>query len=411
MTLRCALIACLLLATGLGAQDLLLRGGRVITVSGPELPRADVWVQGGRIAAVGEDLAVPPEVPTHVVRGLTVMPGFVVGHTSGGLDLANEQVPVTPYVSVLDSLDPSSTYFEDSLRDGHLTLLVLPGDRTIIGGLGRVVQPRGLTVEDMTLVPDAGMKISLIPPSGTRASHLAKLRSALDDGLRHWREVREKNLDRKESGNLAIDLAAFQADKRKAALVRMLKGEIPAYIACGTAADVERALELIDQYKLQGRLVCHPPCFRAARLLGSRKDVPVLLVGALEHADRDPDTGEDIVRIVPKELHAAGVRFGVSHQPGALGPRYLWYQAASLVRYGMTRSEALAAVTLVPAEFARVADRKGSLDSGKDADLLVLSDDPLSGRAWVEEAYIQGVKVYERRRDPRLRGLFEGASR
>jgi imidazolonepropionase-like amidohydrolase len=388
-------------------QDVLVKDARVITLAGPELSKGAILIQEGRITAVGADVQAPPEVSVINAKDLVAMPGFVLAHTSEGLDRPNEVVPVAPYVSVLDSLDPASNFFEDSLRDGHLTLCVMPGSGTVIGGMGRIVQPRGLTVEDMTVVAEPGLKLSLIPPQGNRASHLARLRAALDDAKAHLEKKKHDSSLKPEdlSGNWSLDLEALQVERRKQALLRLLLGEYPAYVACGTAADVLQALKLAGEYAIKVRLVCGPGTWRAAPLLAEKK-IPVILTPELEVQEFDPEAGKDVRRIIPKLFHDAGVRFALTSTSGSLGRRYLWYQAACLVRYGIPREQALAAVTSTAAELIGLGDRKGSLAKGMDGDLVLLTDDPLSGRAWVDRALVLGRVVYERNKDPRLAEIF-----
>lgn len=392
-----------LLVPGAGAQDLVVTNARIVPVGAAEIPRGSVLVRGGRIEAVGADVAAPPEVPVLDAAGRTVLPGFVLAHTSEGMDRPNEVVPVVPYVSVLDAIDPTSAFFEDSLRDGHLTIAVMAGNNTVIGGMGRIVHPRGLTVEDMTIVADPGMKISLVPSSGNRAAHLAKLRAALDEAKAYLEKKKRDSSVKPEdlTGNAAFDLDAFQVERRRQALLRLLQGDYPAYVACGTAGDVLAALKLGEDYGLKLRLVCGPGTWRAAPELAARK-VAVILTPELEIQEWDPDAGKEVTRIVPKIFKDAGVKFALTSTSQSLGRRYLWYQAACLVRYGFTRDEALAAVTSVPAELIGLGERKGSLAPGRDGDLVVLTDDPFSGRAWVDRAVVGGRVVYERAKDPRL---------
>ncbi len=398
------------LSNGSTAQDLLIREARIVPVDGAEIPTGDIYIKDGKIAGIGKDLQVPAEVPTLPAVGLVAYPGFVLAHTSSGMDAANEQVPITPYVSVVDSLDPASNFFEDCQRDGVLTIGVFPGERTIIGGMGRVVQPAGILVEDMTVIPDAGLKLSMIPAQGSRASHLAKLRAALDEAQKYWKDLQAKAKDQKETGNVSLDLEAFRAERRKSALVRLLKKEIPAIIACENGGDIQRALELIDQYQLNAKLYCLPGTWRGAHLLAKR-EIPVLLSADLEIEEVDPETGKDVVRIVPRIFQEAGVKFAVVSGQGSLGRRYLWYQAASLIRYGFKREDALRAVTLAPAEFLGLGAKKGSLTVGKDADIVLFTDDPIGGMAWVDRAFIRGQKAYDRRKDPRLSDLIGGAAK
>ncbi len=392
-------------ATLAPAQALLLRGGRVIPVIGPELESADVLIRDGKIEAVGKDLASDGEMRVLDVRGRVVMPAFVIPHTSEGMDRPNEMVPVTPFLSVLDSLDSSRPFFEDCLRDGNYTIAVMPGEMTIIGGTGTIVKPRGLAVEEMLITGNAGMKLSLMPMSGNRAGHLAKLRAALDDAKRHMEDQQAKHAGASD----VFDMDAFQVEQRRREMVRMLRGELPAWIACATAADVEQALRLEADYKLDVRLVLGNDTWRAFARLKGRK-LPVILAGEFQPREDDPETGKEVVRNLPQLLKEAGVRFAVTTAPGSLARRYMWYQAASLVRCGLSREEALAAVTTNAAEAIGLGARKGALDKGRDGDVLVLTDDPLSGLAWVETGIIGGRVVYERAKDPRLSEIF-GAGR
>ena len=399
-----------MVTASLPAQDLLVRGGRVITMTGKDLPKGRVLIKGGRIKRVSKR-ASAKGVPIVDATGKVIMPGFVLAYTDErGTGASTENVPLVPYVTVGDSIDPSLPYFENSLRDGHLTLCVMAGSRTVIGGMGMILRPYGLRVEDMTQVRDAGMKISLIPSNGNRASQLATLRKALDDGKRLLANKLLVETDAELTGNWDLDLETLQIARQSRALIRLLKKDIPAFIECGTAGDVVRALQLIKEYDLDARLVCHSATWRAAKWL-ARSKMPIILKGAFELEDTDPETGKRVTRNVPKIFHEAGVRFAVISQSRLLGQRYLWYQAATLVRLGLPRDVALASVTTTAAEILGLGDRKGSLAKGKDGDLLVLTADPLSGRAWVDTAVIAGKVVYRRREDPRLAEVFETGTR
>jgi imidazolonepropionase-like amidohydrolase len=395
------IVSLLFVAASVQAQSVLLRGGHVIPVSGAEMDDADVLIRDGRIVAVGKDLAADGEALVLDVHGRVVMPAFVIPHTSEGMDRSNEMVPVTPFLSILDSMDPSRPFFEDCLRDGNYTIAVMPGEMTIIGGTGALVKPRGLTVEDMLIERNAGMKLSLMPANGNRAAHLAKLRAALDDAKRYMEDQQAKHAGASD----VFDMDAFQMEQRRRELVRMLRAEIPAWIACATAADVDQALKLEADYKLDVRLVLGNDTWRAFPRLKGRK-LPVILAGDFQARAEDPETGKEVVRNLPQLLKAAGVSFAVTTAPGALARRYMWYQAASLVRCGLTREEALLAVTKNAAQAAGLGAKKGALEAGYDGDVLVLTEDPLSGKAWVDTGLIGGKVVYERSKDPRLSEIF-----
>ena len=387
------------------AQETIIRNARVIAISGPDQEKADVRIVDGRIAEIAPSLpAAPPRTAVIDARGRTLMPAYVLAHTSEGLDRANEAMDVTPFVSVLDAVDPTLPFFDNMLRDGVYTVNVMPGDRTVVGGMGRVLRPVGRIVEEMTIVAEPGLKISMFPPQGNRASHLAKLRAVLDDARRHH-EARELAVDTRPTGNFAVDLEAMQIERRKEALVRLVKGRLPAFVSCESSGDVLRALDLAKEFGLDLRFVLQPGTWRAAKHLADAK-AKVILTTDFVAEETDPETGKATRRILPKILHDAGVEFAVTTAQTSLGHRYLWYQASLLVRHGVPREVALKSVTLTPARILGLEASRGSIEVGKDADLLLLTDDPLSGRAWVDVGVADGKVVYERVKDRRLAELL-----
>ena len=182
-----AIVAVLSLATTttLTAQKpLALKGAKIITMAGETIENGTIVFRDGKIADVGADVKVPVEARVIDVEGKTIMPGFVESHTSSGMSQANETNPIVPYVSVVDSIDPMNSYFRSARRNGVTTVRVVPGNSTLIGGQSAVIKTGGEFIDDMVLKSDAGVKISLRPVSGSRMSHLAKLRKALDEAKR-----------------------------------------------------------------------------------------------------------------------------------------------------------------------------------------------------------------------------------
>lgn len=389
------------------AQDLVVRNARIISGKDAVAVRGSILIEDGRISRIGRVGSTGSMVPEIDAAGRFVTPGFVLAETSQGLSRSNERMDVVPFLSVLDDLDPGSGFFEDSLRDGHLTMLVVPGDRTVIGGMGRIVHAYGLTIEDMTVVPEPGLKISMIPADGNRAAHVSRLRRTLEKARNRLEYLKEAGeLDEVElTGNWDVDLERMQVAIQERAMLRLLKGDYPALVSCGTPGDVVQAVRLGEEFGLRLRLVCEPTTWRAASYLGER-DIPVILRSRFEIEEEDPETGEKVRRVVPRIFHEEGVRFAVCSSPSGLGRRYLWYQGASLVRYGIPEDVAFRAITAVPAELIGLGERKGTLEAGKDGDLLILTDHPFSGRAWVDRAVIGGRVVYRRDRDPRLTEVF-----
>ena len=337
------------------------------------------------------------EVREHKDRWL--FPGFVEAHSQSGLERANERAPNTPFVSVLDGLDPLSSYFKGLLRDGVTTVLVIPGDQTMLGGQGLVLDPVGRTVEEMIVLRDAGMKVALSPRRGTsRMAQIAELRRALESARRS------------EGDRVVRDPDATGRDPRQEALAKMLAGRVPAVFACTEPVDVTNAYKLAEEFSLRSFLTLGPRCRRALPFI-ARMRLPVVLPPDIEPLEVDPETGEETRHQLAREFHEAGVPVVLQANEGSgYGMRSLWYQAATAVAQGLSREDALRAITVNPARLLGVEKRVGAIAKGLDANVVLWTGDPLDPGSWVDHVYVEGELVYERAKDERLRRLIKGAT-
>lgn len=444
-----ALAVVLVVAPFAAAQEqLAIKGGRIVPVSRPPVDGGVVLIRDGKITAVGKDVPIPSDYRVIDAAGKVVVPGFVEAHSSRGMDQANERNTNVPFLSVVDAIDPGQEYFEDCLRNGVTTVAVVPGNDTMIGGQAAVIKTAGGYVDQMIVKRQAGIKISLRPTSGrSRMSHLESLRKELDlaretlqdqgsrprsaSGTRPSATPRatpngdqlddptqpqpEQGGEQQPGPDAVADTAA-----RREAIIRLLKGEVPAFIYCDAAMDVPQALNLTKEYQLKSILVLGQNCYKAAKLVAASK-LPVILDPTLVFWETDPRTGEDHKIILPKVYREAGVPFtfqvtGIAggnlfrapDLPATLGTNFLWYQAATAVKYGTPPAEALEAITLRPAKYLGVDGLLGSLETGKDADLIILTGDPLKMSTWVHTTLVRGKVVYERDKDHKLQHLLRG---
>jgi len=378
--------------------------GRIITITGADIEDGTILIEDGIIKAVGKDVEIPWDAFVMQAEDQVVMPGFVLAHTSDGLDRPNENVPEVPFLSTFDSVDPLSSFFEDSLRDGVAAMLVLPGNNTLLGGTGTVVSPRGRTVEDMLVKRYVGLKISLEPTRNTsRMGHMQRFRRYMDE-LKDYQEEYDRRKKEAEKEKKPFD---EQIDPRKQPMIDLLDGKLTAYIYCGVAADVPKALEIIETHKLKAVLVLSPDCYKAASLI-ARKKLRVVLDPELIVWKTNEEQNAEEMKVVPIIFHEAGVKFAFQTDTSRYGRRYLWYQAATAVKYGMSRTEALKSITLYPAQFIGIDDRFGSIETGKEANLIFLTGDPLDAQTWVDKVMLAGEVVYEKDKDQRLKKLLEG---
>jgi imidazolonepropionase-like amidohydrolase len=390
------LAAGFLFAAPCRAQDsdtIAIKAGKIITVSGAAIENGVVLVKNGKITAVGKNVEIPSGAK--VLETPVLFPGMIEAHTSRGMDAPNENVPVVPFVTTADGLDPLHFSFEDALRDGITTMHVIQGNATVIGGTGVIVKPVGGTVEAIMVKRPSGMKLSLSPGGGrNRMAQINELRKAFDD-YDNYVQTR------------AAGPASAEPDPRQTALKDMVEGRMTAYIYCPKDADVVKAIELIDAHKLKAVLVLGTDCYKSAPLIAKKK-LPVILDSQLIAWETDEDHDREIRHVLPAIFQQAGVKYAFQVQTGNEAARYLWYQAATAVKYGVPRDAALRAITLTAAEIIGVADRVGSIEVGKDANLLLLTGDPLDVKTWVDTVVLDGKVAYERKNDTRLQRLLTG---
>jgi len=384
-------------------KKLAVQAGRIITIAGKDIKNGVILVEDGIIKTVGTGVEIPWDAFVIEAKDKVVMPGFVMAHTSSGLDRANENMPEVPFLSTFDSIDPISTFFEDSLRDGVVAMLVLPGNNTLLGGTGTIVKPYGRTVEAMLIKRYTGLKISLLPsPNTSRMGHMQRFRRYMSD-LKYYLEDYEQRKADAEEEKKPFD---EEIDVTKQSMVDLLNKKLTAFIYCNRAAYVPKALEIQKMHGLKTVLVLGPDCYKAVDLIAKSK-LPVVLDSQLIIWETNEQTNEEEMKVIPIIFYKAGVKFAFQTDISQYGSRYLWYQAATAVKYGMDRQEALKSITLYPAQFIGVDNRLGSIETGKEATMIFLTGDPLDAQSWVDQVMIAGEIVYEKAKDERLKKLLE----
>lgn len=385
-----ALLLSLCLAQAAPAEDaLLIRGARVITISGPELEKGAVLIRGGKIVRVAAEIEPPPGARVIEAAGKVLMPGLVDGGPAPGFagPATEEGSEVTPLVRALDAVEPGSPALLRLRQAGVTTLFVGPGNRNVIGGLGAVIKTDGRTRADRVLREDAALKGAMgsapssenFPPRSSMATFFAR-RPTTRMGVQ-W-EFRKAFHDARERGS-----SGRPPPEPDQVLLRAMKGTLPVRIAASRATDLEMALDLSREFGFPLVIEEGHEAWKVAEALAKHK-VPVLLRpwhGAGRAAPEGSEARLDTFAL----LRGAGVRVGIL-PAGEDESGSLLVSAAFAVRYGARREDALLAVTAVAAEILGVAERVGTLEAGKDADVLLLSGDPLDVKTRVELVLVNG---------------------
>jgi imidazolonepropionase-like amidohydrolase len=341
-------------------QRTAIRAARLVPIVGEERAPAFVTIENGKIVAIGGD--APPGVPVVDFPDGTLFPGLVDAHSHLGspFDVDDDVDAFDDRMRAIDAFDPTSEAVRRAPLDGVTTIVFAPGEGNVVAGVAATVKTGGAREP---LRAESGLQLT-IGSDATRPLRAPTSRMGLLAMLRER-------------------LRATGGDP-KAPLARMLRGEIPALVHARTAAEILAARDLAREFGLKPIFLHVDEGWRVASEL--RGGGPVAC-GPLT-----ADTPERVLRN-PGRLEAAGVHVAFMSEAPVMPPSSLRSTAAFAVRYGMSRDAALRAITLEAARVAGVADRVGSIEVGKDADLVVFSGDPLDLSSRVIATYVDGVSV------------------
>ncbi|RLI50301.1 MAG: amidohydrolase [Candidatus Thorarchaeota archaeon] len=361
------------------------------------------------IRDVGTDIAIPDGAEVIDADGRYVTPGFIDAHTHQGLfdgsigwagQDGNESVnPVTPELRGIDSFNPFEPSLKEVVKGGVTCINTGPGSANVIGGQTFIIKPTGSgIVDEMLVMAPSGLKVALGEnpkrvhgnekrSPATRMAVAALLRKTLTDGqnyLNEWTAYGEKAREAKKKGeappappkkNLGLEVIAM-----------VLKREIPLHAHAHRADDIATIIRIAKEFNI-GLVIIH--CTEGHKIADfiANAGVPAV-VGPTMFWVSKPETRERSFETVVK-LVRAGVK--VALQTDSLTPM-LHFQLLPMyaVKYGLTKDEAFRCVTMNPAEILGIENRVGSLEPGKDADIVIWSGDPFDFYSKPESVFING---------------------
>lgn len=389
-----------------GAQTVAIVGGRVHPVSGPVIENGTVLIRGGRIVSVGANVAVPPDATRIDATGKWVTPGIVnVATTLGVVEIGAVQETVdtpargrgdaiTASHKVWEGFNPNSPLIQVTRNDGITTVGVVPGGG-LVGGQAGLVNLSDGNLSDMLLqapiamTADIGSKGDQI--GGTRAEVLQRLRDLLADTREYIR--RRADYER----NATREMAARRGDLE--AMIPVVQGRLPLVIDANRASEIEQALNLANEFSLRIVISGGAEAWMVAQKLAAAR-VPVI-VGALNNIPLSFATlgaRQENASL----LQRAGARVLINGGSDGFNARNVRFEAGVAVAFGLPWEEALRAVTLGPAEAFGVADRIGSLQAGREANVVVWSGDPFEPMTRAERVLVRGVEVQRPSRQDEL---------
>jgi imidazolonepropionase-like amidohydrolase len=402
-----------------------IQDAKIFTLAGPPIENGTVVIRDGKIAAVGASVEVPAGAQIIDGKGLEVYPGMFdpitqmglneVGAVRATVDL-DELGDYNPDVVAATAVNPATAHIPVTRAAGITEVIATPGvagfdeqSGGLMPGQASAFSLAGWTMEEMQLSRSAAMVINW-PSIETRSFDFStfsvkekpfadakkdydKQITELSDWLdhaRHYAQVQSKGSP-----------AAYERDLKLEALVPVVEGRLPVLIVAQKARDIRNAVEFCGKQNLKMILAGGDEAWKVKDLLKEKK-IPVIL-GPSERLPSEEDTPYDKPMTQPSELFAAGIPFAFASFDTSFSRRLPQY-AGTAVGYGLPHDEALKAVMLNAAQIFGLADRVGTIEAGKLANLIVTDGDPLEIKTQLRYLFIKGQLTST---DNRHRQLYE----
>lgn len=383
---------------------MLLINGKIMTMENAIIESGFVQIENGKITAVGSMEQAPQEEEIIDLQGKAVYPGFIDAHchmgmAEEGLDFEGDDLnemtdPVTPQLRAVDAINPMNKSFPEAVDAGITTVVTGPGSANAISGQFCAIKTHGRRVDNMLLKEPAAMKFALgenpkkvyndkSETPMTRMATAALIREELRKAQRYMEDMEKYEEDPEEN-----DPPEF--DAKKEALLPVLRRELKAHFHCHRADDIFTAVRIAEEFELDYVLI---HCTEGHLIAEELAEIGAPIVnGPLMCTRTKPELANSSDK-TPGILSKAGLKVAICTDYNVQPIWMLPIAAGFAVREGMDYNEALKAITINAAEICGIADRVGSIAVGKDADLLVFSEDPLTLAAKPEMVFINGRKI------------------
>ena len=389
---------------------LIIKNAKVISMAGMQYGSGYVACNEGKITAVGPMEAYPQikEGDREIdADGMYLLPGLVDAHCHIGMiedavgfegDDSNETTdPVTPQLRAIDGIYHADRSFEEARENGVTTVVTGPGSANVIGGQFAAIKTWGRTVDEMIIKQPCAMKIAFgenpkvtyhekhqIPT--TRMTTAAILREQLFKAKEYLEALEEYEKDKEENDKPEFDIKLH-------ALLPVIKGELPVKAHAHRADDIITAIRIAKEFNLDMTL---DHCTEGWLIPDVLKESGFDAILGPVLTDRSKSELKNQSIQAPAILSKAGVRVSIMSDHPCVPIQHLMICAAISAREGMEVEEALKAITINPAISCRIGGRVGSLEIGKDADMVLFTGHPFDYMTKVHMTVIDGAIVYER---------------
>src|SRR5438445_1396769 len=420
-----------LLAQGGEPQYFAIRGARVVPVSGPPMENATIVVSRGLITAVGKDIAIPAEAWVVDGKGLTVYPGLIDSFTDVGLPVtppaSSEGGPRRPSSDAARGPEdrPYSTSWRtaadeatlsdkriETWRSGGFTTVVSSPKGGIFPGQAAVLDLAGERAGDLVVKSPVAIPLSFQTSGGFGGGFPNSIMGVLAYVHQVWVDTESSVKAQTAYEQSPRSVARPRYDRTEAAIAEALEDHAFVLIPANNSVQLRRAIELVDRWNVKGAIYGGQMAYEVAPEIAAKK-LPVLVNLKWPEAEKDADPEDkpslrtlrfrDRAPSSPSALAKAGVKFAF-YSGGITAPKDALKAAKKSIEAGLSPDAALRALTLSAAEIFGVADRLGSIENGKIANLVVADGDLFEEKTKIKMVFVDGrkfeVREPEKPKDP-----------
>ncbi|SHH45062.1 amidohydrolase [Thermosipho atlanticus] len=377
---------------------ILLKGGNIIPINGKPFV-GDILMADGKIKKISENIT-EPNAEVIDVSGKYVLPGFIDAHSHIGVfeegvgefyyqDGNEYSDPVTPHVRAIDAFYPGDAAINRALSGGVTTVMVVPGSANPIGGQGVILKFKSNIVDEMIIKQPAGLKMAfgenpkrVYGSKGKMPTTRLGVAGIIREYFTKAKDyMRRRELDPKTPIDFSLEVGAM-----------VLRKEIPARCHAHRADDIVTAIRIAEEFDFDLVIEHATEAYKIADYIKS-KNIPLVLgplFGFRTKLELTNMTYEAIKKINEKEILAA-----LMCDHPVIHLEHANIQAATALRYGAKEEDLLKMLTINPAKILNIDDRVGTIEEGKDADIVVWNTHPFDFRAKAEKVFIEGQLVFE----------------
>lgn len=383
---------------------LLIKNGKIFTMAGTNYENGSVLIDDGKIIEVGQNVTIPENAEVIDVNGAWVMPGIIDAHCHIGIceenmgfegDDCNEMTdPVTPQLRAIDAVNPMEEGLAKAVRGGITSVVTGPGSANVIGGQFVAMKTKGVCIDDMIILEPAAMKIAFGENPKRVYDHKGKMPSTRMATAALLRETLVKAQNYKAKKEIAKEKGEFfEKDLKMEALIPVLEKKIPLKAHAHRADDILTAIRIAKEFDVkltldhctEGHLIAD---YIAKENLNAIVGPTMTFNSKIELMNKTFKT--------PNVLYQAGVKIAIMTDHPVIQEQYLPLCAGLAVKEGLPMEEGLKAITINAAEIIGIADRVGSLEKGKDADIAIFDGNPMETFTNTLYTIIDGKIAYQK---------------